>query len=194
MAKFTKKWLKDFEKRHKEAFIQIDSLEKEYAEMVESNPDVWDLNRYYTMNSISFQNASNLSIFHQQKTDESEEYIEIGVDGTSLAGFSFNIKSFKELTDFRNNLINAIDNFERPIKEEKVEYNTDDCDDDEDAELQEWTIKAEQPLTQSWTYTVTAKSACEAIKMIEEDNYQDGVVNNDDNEYYDYGEIEYEAI
>jgi hypothetical protein len=39
-----------------------------------------------------------------------------------------------------------------------------------------------------------AKSACEAIKKIEEDFDQDGVEHNDDNEYYDYGDIEYEAI
>ena len=38
-----------------------------------------------------------------------------------------------------------------------------------------------------------AKSACKAIKKIEEGE-EDGVENNDDNEYYDYGEIEYEAI
>ena len=69
----------------------------------------------------------------------------------------------------------------------------DDCDDEEDVEETEWEIKAEQPLTQSWTYRVTAKSACEAIKKIEEGE-EDGVEHNDDNEYYDYGDIEYEAI
>ena len=63
----------------------------------------------------------------------------------------------------------------------------------EDTEETEWEIKAEQPLVQSWTYRVMAKSACEAIKKIEEGE-EDGVENNDDNEYYDYGDIEYEAI
>jgi hypothetical protein len=90
-------------------------------------------------------------------------------------------------------LIKAIDNFKRVPKTVTV-TSGDDCDDDldENAEEVSWTIKAEQPLTQSWTYTVMAKSACEAIKKIEND--EDGVEHNDDTEYYDYGDIEYEAI
>jgi hypothetical protein len=194
MPKFTKKWLKDFEKRYENAFKLIKSLEEEYAEMKSSNPDNYQLDTYITIATLEFDDSRGLTIYHKEKDDETDEYVEIGVDGSSLGGFSFKIKELKQLIEFRNSLINAIDEFERPIKEEKVEYDLDDCDDEEDSEVQEWTIKAEQPLTQSWTYTVTAKSACEAIKMIEEDNYQDGVVNNDDNEYYDYGEIEYEAI
>ena len=89
----------------------------------------------------------------------------------------------------------SIDNFKREPKVPKVTSDDlDDCDDEEGAEETEWTIKAEQPLTQSWTYTVMARSACEAIKKIEEDSWGEGITNNDDNEYYDYGEIEYEAI
>jgi hypothetical protein len=30
--------------------------------------------------------------------------------------------------------------------------------------------------------------------MLEEDTDGEGIVNNDDNEYYDYGEIDYEGI
>ena len=88
----------------------------------------------------------------------------------------------------------SIDTFKRPLEKEKNIIDSD-CDEDlpEDTEETEWEIKAEQPLVQSWTYRVMAKSACEAIKKIEEGE-EDGVENNDDNEYYDYGDIEYEAI
>jgi len=88
----------------------------------------------------------------------------------------------------------AIDSFKREPKKVTVTSEDDCLDDDDNAEEVSWTIKAEQPLTQSWTYTVIAKSACEAIKKIEEDAWADGIINNDDNEYYDYGDIEYEAI
>jgi hypothetical protein len=88
----------------------------------------------------------------------------------------------------------AIDTFQRPLEKEKVVVDTDNCDDEEDSEEQEWEIKAERSLTESWTYTVTAISACEAIKMLEQGEDQEGIKHNDDSEYYDYGDIEYESI
>jgi len=188
MAKYTKKWEKDFEKRYSTAVTELNNLESEYKEMKETNPDVWSLS-YMTpkKSELDFGKLETYSLF------DYGDKLDIRFNG-SIISVDFSVDSLKTLIEFRNELMKAIDTFNRPINTPKVEYSTDDCDDEEDAEEQEWTIKAEQPLTQSWTYTVTAKSACEAIKMVEEDADQDGVINNDDNEYYDYGEIEYEAI
>ena len=196
MAEYTEKWKKSFEKKYSNALEKIRELEKEYTEMKESNPDEYSLGYMFPDNkTLEFDNPSDLSIYHAKKTDDTKEYIEIGVDGSVSGSFSFKFYDLKELIEFRNSLMEAIDDFERTEKEvDSVTYSSDDDCEDEDDEMQEWEIKAEQPLTQSWTYTVTAKSACEAIKMLEEDPDQDGIVNNDDNEYYDYGTIEYESI
>jgi hypothetical protein len=112
----------------------------------------------------------------------------------SIISVDFSITELKKLIELRNELMKAIDTFQRPLVKEKVVVDTDNCDDDEDAEEQEWEIKAERSLTESWTYTVTAISACEAIKMLEQDEDQAGIKHNDDSEYYDYGNIEYESI
>ena len=197
MAEYTEKWKKSFEKKYSNALEKIRELEKEYTEIKESNPEEYGLEYMFPDNkTLEFDNASGLNIYHATKTDDTKEYVEIGVDGSVSGSFSFKFYNLKELIEFRNSLMEAIDDFDRTeVETDSVKYSSDDdCEDEEDAEMQEWEIKAEQPLTQSWTYTVTAKSACEAIKMLEEDPDQDGIVNNDDNEYYDYGTIEYESI
>ena len=197
MAEYTEKWKKSFEKKYSGALDKIRELEKEYTEMKESNPEEYGLEYMFPDNkTLEFDNPTGLSIYHSKKTDDTKEYVEIGVDGSVSGSFSFKFYDLKELIEFRNSLMEAIDDFDRTEEEvASVDYSSvDDCEDEEDAEMQEWEIKAEQPLTQSWTYTVTARSACEAIKMLEEDPDQDGIVNNDDNEYYDYGTIEYDSI
>ena len=193
MAKFTKKWQKEFEKRYSSAILEIKNLEGEYKEMKDTNPDEFYLD--YIMpkeDTISLGEMDSYGIYELQDSPDSETYADFNFN-FKLAKVNFKISKLKDLIGFRNELIELIDRFDRPVEQPKVDIDTDDCE-DEDGEEQEWTIKAEQPLTQSWTYTVTAISACAAIKMLEEDPDQDGIVNNDDNEYYDYGETEYEAI
>jgi hypothetical protein len=191
MAKYTKKWDKDFTKKYSSCLYQLESLEKEFKEMVESNPDEY-ISIYPDTSNIELgeQNGFMVYDFGNFKTP----HVDIQLSSTN-GNFNFTFSELKKLIEFRDELIKAIDNFKREPKAVKVTSdNLDDCDDEEDLEETEWTIKAEQPLTQSWTYTVMAKSACEAIKKIEEDFDQDGVEHNDDTEYYDYGDIEYEAI
>jgi len=194
MAKYTKKWQKEFGKRYSAAIAELDSLEKEYNEMVASNPNEW-VSAYPDNSVIEFGQIQSFYVYHIKEGEYEEnpqERINISMN-TKLGSFGFDISSLKEAVEFRTSLLESIDKLKRPEEKVKLIIDADsDCDDDEDAEETEWEIKAEQPLTQSWTYTVTAKSACEAIKKIEND--EDGVINNDDNEYYDYGEIEYEAI
>ena len=193
MAKFTKKWQKEFEKRYSAAILEIKNLEAEYKEMKDTNPDEFYLD--YIMpkeDTISLGEMDSYGIYELQDPPDTKSYADFNFN-FKIAKVNFRISKLKDLIAFRNELIELIDKFDRPVEEPKIEIDTDDCD-DEDGEEQEWTIKAEQPLSQSWTYTVTAKSACAAIKMLEDDPDQDGIVNNDDNEYYDYGETEYEAI
>ena len=188
MGKFTKKWQKEFEKRYSEAVTELSNLEAEYKEMKETNPDEWSLSFMTPKNSeLDFGVLGDYSIY------DYGDKVDIRFNG-SIISVDFSITELKKLIEFRNELIKAIDTFKRPLEKEKVVIDTDDCDDEEDAEEQEWEIKAERSLTEAWTYTVTARSACEAIKMLEQDEDQVGIRHNDDSEYYDYGDIEYESI
>jgi hypothetical protein len=193
MAKYTKKWDKDFTKRYSNAIAELNLLESEYKEMCKSNPDEWALGFMSPKeDEISMGEYESYGIYDFSDKEETP-YVDFTFN-FKLAKINFTISNLKDLIAFRNELMGVIDTFKRPLEKEKVQYSSDEDCEDEDVEEQEWTIKAEQPLTQSWTYTVTAKSPCEAIKMLEEDPDQDNVINNDDNEYYDYGDVEYESI
>jgi hypothetical protein len=191
MAKYTKKWDKEFTKKYSDCLSQLESLEKEFKEMVESNPDNW-ISIYPETSNIELGEQNGFMIYDFGNDEIPHVDVQLS---TQNGSFNFTFSDLKKLIEFRDEIIKSIDSFKRKPKVVKVTGNdlVDDCDDEEDAEETEWEIKAEQPLTQSWTYRVTAKSACEAIKKIEEGE-EDGVEHNDDNEYYDYGDIEYEAI
>jgi hypothetical protein len=192
MAKFTKKWLKDFEKRMKNHFKELESLENEYQEMVDTNPDEYQLTRYYNMEQHTFKKSKGLGIYHNKKSDENEEYVEIGVDGSDISGFAFPIYDLKELIQFRNKLTDAIDAFERPIEAVKDIINPDDCEDEEgweDNEEQEYTIQCSRTCVQSWTHTVMARSTCEAYRKA-----QEGEGHDENDDFDNYGEIDYESI
>jgi hypothetical protein len=190
MAKYTKKWDKEFTKKYSECLSQLESLEREFKTMVEDNPNEY-ISIYPETSNIELGQENGFMVYDFGNDETPHVDIQLS---TPNGSFNFTFTDVKKLIEFRNELMKAIDKFKRPLVSEKVIINSD-CDDDldENAEEQEWEIKAEQPLTQSWTYTVMARSACEAIKKIEEGE-EDGVTHNDDNEYYDYGDIEYEAI
>jgi hypothetical protein len=193
MAKYTKKWDKEFTKKYSDCLSQLESLEKEFKTMVDNNP-----NEYISI----YPETSNIELGEQKGfmvyDFGNDEIPHVDIQLSSPNGsFNFTFSDLKELISFRDELMKSIDKFKREPKVVKVTSDSlDDCDDDldEDAEEQEWEIKAERSLTEAWTYTVTARSACEAIKMLEEDEDQVGIRHNDDSEYYDYGDIEYESI
>jgi hypothetical protein len=193
MAKYTKKWDKEFTKKYSNCLSQLESLEQEFKQMVKDNPDEY-ISIYPETSNIELGENYH-SMVYDFGNEEENPHVDIQLS-TENGSFNFTFSDLKKLIELRDSLIKAIDNFKRVPKTLKVTNvdDLDDCLDDDDAEEVSWTIKAEQPLVQSWTYTVLAKSACEAIKKIEEDAWADGIINNDDNEYYDYGDIEYEAI
>lgn len=196
MQKFTQTWKKDFEKRYAKAIKELEALEKEYKEVEDSNPDkwvsVWPNDPYLTFPTYD----GNYSSYYAegQDGDCKEEHITISLK-SKLGMFTFNITDFEKAKELRDSIIDSFDKFQRPEPKPKVDYDIDDCDEDEMTEEEtEYTVSASQPLTQCWTYTVMARSACEAIKKVEEDWDQDGVTHNDDMEYYDHGDIEYDII
>lgn len=190
MAKYTKKWDKEFTKKYSDCLSQLESMEKEFKEMVESNPDEY-ISIYPDTSNIELGEQNGFMVYDFGNDETPHVDIQLS---SSNGSFNFTFSDLKDLIRFRDELMKSIDSFKREPKVAKVtSSDLDDCDDEDDLEETEWEIKAEQPLTQSWTYRVMAKSACAAIKKIE-DGEEDGVEHNDDNEYYDYGEIEYEAI
>ena len=195
MAKYTKKWQKDFEKRYSNVIKELRNLENEYNEMVDTNPDEWSL-KYVSPddNVITFERVEGSpTIYYNEKTEESEESIEVQF-GTGVGYFYFRMENFKDLIDTRNNLIEELDKFARPV-EEKKEFITDDCEDEEgweDNEESEYTIQASRTCVQSWTHTVMARSSCEAYRKVQED--PDGSTHDENDDYDNYGEIDYEII
>lgn len=195
MAKYTKKWQKDFEKRYSNAIKELRNLENEYKEMVDTNPDEWSL-RYVSPddNVITFERVDGSpTIYYNEKTEDSEESIEVQF-GTGIGYFYFRMENFKDLIDTRNNLIEELDKFARPVKEEK-NIVTDDCEDEEgweENEESEYTIQASRTCVQSWTHTVMARSSCEAYRKVQEDS--DGSTHDENDDYDNYGEIDYEII
>jgi len=142
MAEYSKKWKTSFEKKFAKALNQVRELEKEYKEMVESNPDEWDLNWLYIDDAtLEYDGASDLTVYQVK-----------------------NVVS-------------------------------DDCEDEEgweDNEESEYTIQASRTCVQSWTHTVIARSSCEAYRKVQEDT--DGSTHDENDDYDQYGEIDYEII
>ena len=191
MAKYTKKWDKEFTKKYSDCLSQLESLEKEFKDMVESNPNEY-ISIYPDTSNIELGEENGFMIYDFGNDETPHVDIQLS---TPNGNFNFTFSNLKKLIELRDELMKSIDKFKREPKVAKVTSdNLDDCDDEEDVEEQEWEIKAERSLTEAWTYTVTARSACEAIKMLEQDEDQVGIKHNDDSEYYDYGDIEYESI
>lgn len=191
MAKYTKKWDKDFTKKYSNCMVQLESMEREFKSMVEDNPDEY-ISIYPDTSNIELGEENGFYIY-DCGNDESP-HVDIQLS-SQIGSFNFTFSDLKKLIDLRDQLIKAIDSFKREPKVTKV-TSSDDFDEEEleGLEPQEFEVKAERSLTEAWTYTVTARSASEAIKMVEEDADQDFVTHNDDSEYYDYGDIEYEVI
>lgn len=196
MSEYTPKWKKAFEKKYSKALSQLRELENELKEMRESNPDEWELNYLYVEDStLEFDNPSDLSIYHYDGAEEgSKEYVEIGVNGSPASSFSFKFYSLKELIDFRNSLMESIDKFGR-VEEDVKNVVDDDCEDEEgweENEESEYTIQASRTCVQTWTHTVMARSSCEAYRKVQED--PDGSTHDENDDYDDYGSIDYEII
>ncbi len=191
MAKYTKKWNKEFTKRYSDAIKELQSLENEYKQMVKDNPDSW-ISLYPEESQVEFGVSDGYYVTHNKQGEYEEnpnEHITITLK-SELGMFSFNFESFDKVIEFRDDVIKATDKFNRPV-ETKVII-TDDCEEEEgweDNEEQEYTIQCSRSCVQSWTHTVMARSICEAYRKA-----QDGEGHDQNDDFDEYGDIDYESI
>lgn len=193
MAKRTKKWEKDFEKRYSNAIKELQSLEEEYKQMKSDNQDGYWFTMFPNNSDVYFGVCDGFYVFHSEPNEENttqEEHISITLK-SELGSFNFDFTSFEDIKTFRNDLLDAFDKFKRPEEITKI-TNPDECEDEEgweDNEETEYTIQCSRSCTQSWTHTVMARSTCEAIRKA-----QEGEGHDENDDYDDYGEIDYESI
>ncbi len=191
MAKYTKKWDKEFTKKYSDAIKELQSLEKEYKQMVTDNPNAW-ISLYPDESQIEFGICDGFFVTHNKQGEYDEnpnEHITITLRSEN-GMFSFDFESFDKIIEFRDDVIKAVDKFNRPV-ETKVLI-TDECEDEEgweDNEEQEYTIQCSRTCVQTWTHTVMARSTCEAYRKA-----QDGEGHDENDDYDDYGDIDYESI
>jgi hypothetical protein len=191
MAKYTKKWDKEFTKRYSNAIKELQSLENEYKQMVIDNPDAW-ISLYPEESQIEFGKCDGFYVTHSKQDeykDNPNEHVSITFRSEN-GMFTFDFEEFDKIKEFRNDVIDVVDKFKRPVVEKNII--TDDCEDEEgweDNEEQEYTIQCSRSCVQTWTHTVMARSTCEAYRKA-----QDGEGHDENDDYDDYGDIDYESI
>jgi hypothetical protein len=192
MAEYSEKWKKSFEKKYSKVIKELQSLENEYKEMVESNPNEW-ISIYPDESIVTFGPLDGYWASHY-KAGEDEDFPQENVSlslNSKLGNFSFRIESLEQLIKLRNDLLEISDKFSRtedPVK--KIDPN--ECEDEEgweDNEEVEYTIQCSRSCVQSWTHTVMARSTCEAIRKA-----QEGEGHDENDDFDDYGDIDYESI
>lgn len=191
MAKYTKKWDKEFTKRYSNAIKELQDLENEYKQMVIDNPDAW-ISIYPDNSQIEFGECNGFYVSHAKENQYEEnpkEHINVTLKSDNGL-FSFDFSSYDEIKNLRNDIIDMFDKFQRPV-DTKVLLD-DECEDEEgweDNEEQEYTIQCSRTCVQTWTHTVMARSTCEAYRKA-----QDGEGHDENDDYDDYGDIDYESI
>lgn len=192
MAKYTKKWDKEFTKKYSDCLSQLESLEKEFKEMVESNPNEY-ISIYPSTSNIELGKENGYMVYDFGKSDP--PYVDIQLSSAN-GSFNFTFTELKKLQSLRDELIKAIDKFQR-IDGDVNEKVDDNCEDDEeegweDKEEQEYTVQASRTCVQTWTHTVMARTSCEAYRKVQED--MDGSTHDENDDYDDYGDIDWEVI
>jgi predicted HicB family RNase H-like nuclease len=193
MPKRTKKWEKDFEKRYSNAIKELQSLEAEHKQMREDNSDGYWFSLYPSESSIDFGACDNYDVTYvkeNQYKESNSEHVSITLN-SELGRFSFDFNSLKQLKAFRNDIIEECDKMSR--EDVSVSINTDECEEDdenwEDNEESEYTIQCSRTAVQTWTHTVMARSTCEAYRKA-----QEGEGHDENDDFDDYGDIDYESI
>lgn len=190
MAKYTKKWDKEFTKKYSDCLVQLESLEKEFKEMVESNPDSY-ISIYPETSNIELGQENGYMVY--DFGNDQTPHVDIQLS-TPNGSFNFTFTDLKRLQGLRDDLIKAIDMFKRSEEDVHVKVD-DDCEDEEgweENEEQEYTVQASRECVQTWTHTVMARSSCEAYRKVQED--MDGSTHDQNDDYDQYGDIDWEVI
>ncbi len=192
MSKYTEKWKKEFTKRYSKAILELQTLENEYKEMVDTNPDKW-ISIYPDESTIEFGKCDGFYINHYNEgssDDNPEEHVDVTLK-SELGMFGFKFNTFEQLKEFRNDIIETMDKFNRPVVERNLI--SDDCEEEdenwEENEESEYTIQCSRECVQTWTHTVMARSVCEAYRKA-----QEGEGHDENDDFDQYGEIDYELI
>jgi hypothetical protein len=193
MPKRTKKWEKDFEKRYSNAIKELQALEAEYKQMREDNSDDYWFSLYPSESSVDFGICDNYSVNYvkeNQYKESDSEHVSITLN-SELGSFSFDFNSLSQLKSFRNSVIEECDKMSR--EDVSVSINTDECEEDdedwENNEESEYTIQCSRTAVQTWTHTVMARSTCEAYRKA-----QEGEGHDENDDFDQYGEIDYDSI
>ncbi len=192
MPKRTKKWEKDFEKRYSNAIKELQSLEVEHKQMKENNSDGYWFSLYPTESSIDFGVCDGYYVNYvkeNQYKESNSEHVNITLK-SELGMFSFDFHSLEELKKFRNDIIEECDKMKR--EDVSVSIDTEECEEEEgweDNEEQEYTIQCSRTAVQTWTHTVMARSTCEAYRKA-----QDGEGHDENDDFDQYGDIDWEEI
>lgn len=192
MPKRTKKWEKDFEKRYSNAIKELQSLEVEYKKMQEENSDSFWMGLYPEETQVEFGECDDYYVTFNKENQYVEgkpEYVSVSLK-SELGLFSFDFSSYERFKKFRNDVIEECDKFNRG--DVSVSIDPDECEEEEgweDNEESEYTIQCSRTCVQTWTHTVMARSTCEAYRKA-----QDGEGHDENDDFDDYGEIDYESI
>jgi len=192
MGKYTKKWQKEFTKRYSNAIKELQSLEDEYREMVNTNPNEW-ISVYPDESIVSFGVLDGYWASHYKQGEDElnpQEFVSLSLN-SKLGNFSFRIESLEQLIKLRNEILELSDKFSRTEPPVKT-IDPDECEDEEgweDNDEVEYTIQCSRSCVQSWTHTVMARSTCEAIRKA-----QDGEGHDENDDFDQYGNIDYESI
>lgn len=192
MPKRTKKWEKDFEKRYSNVIKELQSLENEYKQMKEDDTSGYWYSMYPSESHVEFGECDGVYLSYVKENQYeagNPEHITFTIK-SELGSFNFDFTSFKQLKELRNDLINEFDKMKR--EDSSVNIDPEECEDEEgweDNEEQEYTIQCSRTCVQSWTHTVMARSTCEAYRKA-----QDGEGHDENDDYDDYGDIDYESI
>lgn len=190
--KRTKKWESSFEKRYSKVIKELQELENEYK-MVKSSDENWPWYTLYPEDSlVDFGENYRHSVRYvreNQYQEDTPEHVEVTIN-SELGAFSFDFQA-DDLKKFRNSIIAEYDKMKR--ENSPAYINTNECEEEdedwENNEESEYTIQCSRTAVQTWTHTVMARSVCEAYRKAEEGEGHD---ENDD--FDDYGDIDYELI
>ena len=105
MAKYTKKWDKEFTKKYSDCLSQLESLEKEFKEMVESNPDNW-ISIYPETSNIELGEQNGFMIYDFGNDEIPHVDVQLS---TQNGSFNFTFSDLKKLIEFRDEIIKSID-------------------------------------------------------------------------------------
>ena len=192
MPKRTKKWEKDFEKRYSNAIKELQALENEYKQMRDDDANGYWMSLYPDETQVEFGVCDGYYVSYvkeNQYQESGSEHVNITLK-SELGMFSFDFQSLEELKKFRNDVIEECDKMKR--EDVSVSIDTDECEDEEDwedNEEQEYTIQCSRTCVQTWTHTVMARTTCEAYRKA-----QEGEGHDENDDYDNYGEIDYESI